>query len=578
MRILTESQENLLKDERRLLGDLQTLLARFHASDEDLATIRESLIQLDEFFLLVVVGEFNAGKSAFINALLGQPVLKEGVTPTTTQVNILRYGKQVTRQILDAHLHEVTAPVALLKDLSIVDTPGTNAIVREHEVITSRFVPRADLVLFLTSADRPFTESERAFLEKIRDWGKKVVVVINKVDILQNKADLEQIRDFVAENARALLGIAPEIFPVSARMALQAKQGEPQLWESSGFEALEAFIRETLDEEERLRLKFANPLGVGLHLTERYGDIVRARLDLLRDDFATLEDVEQQLEMYRADMERDFQFRMSDIENILYEMERRGDEYFAETLRLGRLFDLLDKERIRGEFERKVVGDVPRQVQERVNELVDWIVEADLRQWQAVTEHLAERRRQHAERIVGDVGTFQYDRERLIERVGRRSEDVVAQYDREYEAAQLAEQAQNAVAAMAALEVGAVGLGALITAIATTAAADVTGILLAGTVAALGLFVIPARRRKAQKELSEKLENLRTDLAQALRTPFEQEMRRSVQRINEAIAPYTRFVRSEREKLDEVQAELDRLREGLERLRAALQADTAEKS
>ncbi len=568
MHILTPSQEDLLKEERRLLGDLRTLLARFNAEKEDLTTLRESLAQLDEFFLLVVVGEFNAGKSAFINALLGQAVLKEGVTPTTTQVNILRYGEQVARQVLDAHLHEVTAPVALLKELSIVDTPGTNAIVREHEVITSRFVPRADLVLFLTSADRPFTESERAFLEQIRDWGKKVVVVINKVDILRSETDLKQIRDFIAENARTLLGIAPEIFPVSARLALQAKQGEPQLWEASGFEALESFIRETLDEEERLRLKFTNPLGVGLHLTKRYGDIVRARLELLRDDFATLADVEQQLEMYRADMERDFQFRMSDIENILYEMERRGNEYFSETLRLGRLFDLLDKERIRGEFERKVVGDVPRQVQERVNELVDWIVEADLRQWQAVTEHLAERRRQHAERIVGDVGTFQYDRERLIERVGRRSEDVVAQYDRQYEAAQLAEQAQNAVAAMAALEVGAVGLGALITAIATTAAADVTGILLAGTVAALGLFVIPARRRKAQKELSEKLENLRTDLAQALRTPFEQEMRRSVQRINEAIAPYTRFVRSEREKLDEVQAELERLREGLERLRA----------
>ena len=224
-----------------------------------------------------------------------------------------------------------------------------------------------------------------------------------------------------------------------------------------------------------------------------------------------------------------------------------------------------------------MVGDVPRQVQERVNELVDWMVEADLRQWQAVTEHLAERRRRHAERIVGDVGSFQYDRERLIERVGRRTEDVVAQYDRQYEAAQLAEQAQTAVAAMAALEVGAVGLGAIITAIATTAAADVTGILLAGTVAALGLFVIPARRRKAQKELAEKLGNLRADLAQALRTPFEQEMRRSVQRITEAIAPYTRFVRSEREKLDEVQTELARLQEGLERLRSALEAQTVDR-
>ncbi len=567
MRILNDTQENLLKEERQALTELQMVLSRFGATEDDLNTLKDSLLQLDEFFLLVVVGEFNAGKSAFINALLGQALLKEGVTPTTTQVHILRYGEQVSRQVSGANLLEVSAPVPLLKELSIVDTPGTNAIVREHELITSKFMPRADLVLFVTSADRPFTESERAFLEKIRDWGKKVVVVLNKVDILSGEEDLTKILDFINENARTLLGISPEVFPVSARLALKAHQGEPQLWAASRFEALEAFIHNTLDEKGRLRLKFSNPLGVARHLVKRYGAIATSRLALLADDFATLKDVDRQLEMYRRDMARDFDYRMSDVENILYEMERRGNAYFAETLRLGRIFDLLDKERVKREFERQVVEDTPAQIQTRVNEMVDWLVDADLRQWQAVTEHLAERRREHASRIVGDVGSFQYDRERLIENVVRRSERVVAQYDRAQEAAEIAEQAQSAVAAMAAMEVGAVGLGALITAIATTMAVDVTGLLLAGTVAALGLFIIPARRRKAQKELSEKLSAMRADLALALRTPFEHEMQRSVQRITDAIAPYTRFVRAEKEKLEEVQTELSHLEETLERLR-----------
>lgn len=567
MRILNDTQENLLKEERQALTELQMVLSRFGATEDDLNTLKDSLLQLDEFFLLVVVGEFNAGKSAFINALLGQALLKEGVTPTTTQVHILRYGDEISRQVSGANLLEISAPVPLLKELSIVDTPGTNAIVREHELITSKFVPRADLVLFITSADRPFTESERAFMEKIRDWGKKVLVVLNKVDILSGEEDLTKILDFINENTRTLLGISPEVFPVSARLALQARQGEPQLWAASGFEALEAFIHDTLDEKGRLRLKFSNPLGVARHLVKRYGDIAASRLVLLADDFATLEDVDRQLEMYRRDMRRDFDYRMSDVENILYEMERRGNAYFAETMRLGRIFDLLDKERVKREFERQVVEDTPAQVQTRVNEMVDWLVDADLRQWQAVTEHLAERRREHANRIVGDVGSFQYDRERLIENVVRRSERVVAQYDRAQEAAEIAEQAQSAVAAMAAMEVGAVGLGALITAIATTMAADVTGLLLASTVAALGLFIIPARRRKAQKELSEKLSAMRTDLALALRTPFEHEMQRSVGRITDAIAPYTRFVRAEKEKLEEVQTELSRLEETLDRLR-----------
>ena len=115
-------------------------------------------------------------------------------------------------------------PLDLLNDISIVDTPGTNAIIREHEVITAQFVPRSDLVLFITSADRPFTESERVFLERIRDWGKKVVVVVNKIDILQTEAELTQVADFIEENARILLGISPDIFPVSSRQAFLARK------------------------------------------------------------------------------------------------------------------------------------------------------------------------------------------------------------------------------------------------------------------------------------------------------------------------------------------------------------------
>ncbi|HEY9422434.1 MAG TPA: dynamin family protein, partial [Thermoanaerobaculia bacterium] len=184
-RILNRNQDELLAENRRLVADLQTVLARFDASADDQATLRRSAQQLDELFLLVVAGEFNAGKSAFINALLGSKVLEEGVTPTTTHVHIIKHGPTVERLPLEEALDVVTAPVELLQDINIVDTPGTNAIHREHEAITREFVPRSDMVLFVTSADRPFTESERAFLQGIRDWGKKIVVVVNKIDILE---------------------------------------------------------------------------------------------------------------------------------------------------------------------------------------------------------------------------------------------------------------------------------------------------------------------------------------------------------------------------------------------------------
>jgi hypothetical protein len=500
-------------------------------------------------------------------------VLKEGVTPTTTQINILRYGEGLERDIVSEHLHVLTAPVPLLMELSIVDTPGTNAIIREHEAITSQFVPRADLVLFITSADRPFTESERAFLQQIRDWGKKVIVVLNKVDILQGEQDLAQIRQFIDDNARKLLGISPEIFPVSARLALRAKQGEPGLWAESRFEALEAYIRTTLDEAGRLQLKFLNPLGVGAYLTERYLKVTGDRLGLLQEDFTTLEDVERQLALYREDMGRDFNFRMSDVEKILYEMEQRGQDYFDETFRLARVFDLLNKARIQQGFEQHVVADVPQRIEQKVTELIDWSVDADLRQWQAVNEHLADRRRQHKDRIVGDpgIGSFHYDRERLIEGVGREAQRVVETYNKQEESELIAEGAMNAVATAAALEVGAIGLGALVTAVATTVAADVTGLLLASVVAALGLFIIPARRRGAKAEMREKVAAMRAQLTGALGSHFERELDRSTLQIREAIAPYTRFVRAEQGKLLETQADLEAIRASLGRLKVRIQ-------
>ena len=64
-------------------------------------------------------------------------------------------------------------------------------------------MPRSDLVLFVTSADRPFTETERAFLEQIRGWGKKIVVVINKIDILESDAQVEEVRGVRRATARA---------------------------------------------------------------------------------------------------------------------------------------------------------------------------------------------------------------------------------------------------------------------------------------------------------------------------------------------------------------------------------------
>ena len=177
--MLDPARQALLDETRRLIGELTSRIENLDVPETTRKALADSRDQLAQPFLLVVVGEFNAGKSAFINALVGARVLEEGVTPTTSRVGILQHGA-----------------------LAIVDTPGTNAVLREHEALTRDFLPRADLVLFVTSADRPYTESERTFLEAIREWGKKVVLVLNKADLLRTPQELEQVIAFVREPGR----------------------------------------------------------------------------------------------------------------------------------------------------------------------------------------------------------------------------------------------------------------------------------------------------------------------------------------------------------------------------------------
>ncbi len=571
-RLLSADAERQLTDARQLLASLRDSLIRFGASAADEATLARSIRQLDEFFLLVVVGEFNAGKSAFINALIGQPVLLEGVTPTTDRIHLLAHGPSPTRHLGDDGVEMITAPVDVLRDVHIVDTPGTNAIIREHERLTSEFVPRSDLVLFVTSADRPFTETERAFLQAIRDWGKKIVIVINKVDILERENEVEEVVSFVRDNARRLLGVSPDVFPVSARLALRAKSGEPSLWAASRFEELERFLHETLDETARFQLKLANPLGVGQALAGRYASIAAERLTLLHEDLALLDASDRQIAAYREDLARGFEARMAAVENVLLEMERRGHQYFEDTLRLARVMDLLNRSRVQKEFEDRVVGNAPQEIERRVTELIDWLIEQDFREWQAITAKLTDRQQKHEARMLGapDVGTFHSDRGRLMESVGKEAQRVVDSYDQQREAALIADQARTAVAAAAAAGGAALGLGTLVTAAASTVAADVTGILLASVVAAIGFLIIPAKRRRAKSELQEKIRGLRTRLTEALRREFERAQERSAERVVAAVAPYSRFVKSEEERWKAASAQLTALRDRTAAFVAAL--------
>jgi hypothetical protein len=182
------------------------------------------------------------------------------------------------------------------------------------------------------------------------------------------------------------------------------------------------------------------------------------------------------------------------------------------------------------------------------------MVDQDLKIWKSVTDYIDRRRlTQYEEGLIGEVGgQFRYDRRALLESVARRTQEEVDRYDLDAEANELADSVRNAVATVAVAEAGAVGLGALVVAAASTIAVDVTGILAASLLAGLGLFVLPNKRRQAKRDFHAKAEELEQRLIEVMREQFEHELARSMDRVREAISPYTRFVRSQFEHLEQM--------------------------
>src|SRR5690606_29633626 len=182
-------------------------------------------------------------------------------------------------------------------------------------------------------------------------------------------------------------------------------------------------------------------------------------------------------------------------------------------------------------FERQVVGDMPERVEEEAGRIVDWIVERNLRLWQDVQGYIDRRKlERHSDELIGDIRGFEYNRQALLDSIERLARQVVDGYNREEEARKIANDVQGTFAATALAEVGAVGIGTVAVALLTGAAADVTGVLLAAALGVGGFYLIPRKRRLAKRQFSERIDQLRAQLHEALERQAHQEIGESAAR------------------------------------------------
>ena len=232
--------DELLKELHQLTFDVQ--------SKELQELISNLRTNINEPFLFVVIGEVKSGKSSFINSLLNEKICKVDAAPCTDVIQKIMYADKKSEIDLKKNYRQISLPLDILKTIAIVDTPGTNTIIRNHQEITQKFIPNSDLVFFIFLAKNPHTHSSWELLDYVsEDWRKKVLFVLHQSDLAKPeelKTNIAKLKEYAIKRDIE----NPRIFVTSS-------EWEDMNEDRSGFQEVRNFIRETVTGGKHYKLK-----------------------------------------------------------------------------------------------------------------------------------------------------------------------------------------------------------------------------------------------------------------------------------------------------------------------------------
>lgn len=278
--------------------------------DELAETVSSLRNRINEPYMFVIVGEVKAGKSSFINALLdtGKEITKVAPQPMTDTIQQIVYGEQEEVIVINPFLKKITQPIDILKEVAIVDTPGTNTIIEKHQQITEEFIPSSDLIVFVFESKNPYRQSAWDFLEYIKDdWKKKVIFVLQQKDLM-DAADLRINIDGVVNQAEKKGMSRPIVFAVSAKMEQEGNKAE------SGFGEIRNFISHNITGGKAPYLKLENILVTLNNIQHRIGVSLEVRKKQYELDTAFRHDVTESLDQHETRSKKHVDLL---VENIL---------------------------------------------------------------------------------------------------------------------------------------------------------------------------------------------------------------------------------------------------------------------
>ena len=362
-----------------LRGYLQRALwlAERCADIEATQILRTRLTNLQAAALIVIVGEVKAGKSSLINALLSEDVCEVAPGPCTAGIRELVYGGERKVVSLGQFRERIFLPKEVLREVTMVDTPGTNSIIQNHEAITENYIPQSDLVVFAFSAANPHTKSAWALLTVIRkEWHRKMVFVLQQSDRASQR-ELTINREHVIQYARERQVENPTVFTLSAKRELE---GIPE----SGFIEFRNYLQNAIACGEVWRMKMEGSYQTLRSVMTRLLSHLRLEKAAIEEERVFYQELIRKVETYEA---RAYSLKLAIVEKLsatFDNLAKQSEDEFAKGLRLGKLFKraipfLRDKDTrtwlqdLRGRFEHSARKQIEIEASDLSKDLFDWM-------------------------------------------------------------------------------------------------------------------------------------------------------------------------------------------------------------
>ncbi len=366
-----------LQDYRSSLGTLLVQISQLSAktsNNELIKNVDALKYNIDKPFMFVVMGDVKAGKSSFVNALLEVEVCATNVRICTDKIQVIYYSETEFRNEINNHLAEIGKPIEILKEISIVDTPGTNSVIENHQIITKEFIPSCDLAFFVLFAKNPFLASTWSFLDYVSSkWHKKIVLILQQADLLSS----EELLDIISEvkNLAEKKGIkAPIVFSTSAKLELEGDAN------NSGFSEVRNYIKNLITNKETYKLKLKNITNTVKEIIDGLGNDIGTLKQRLDSDRIAVNRVKNRFDYGRKQSLNEVELtgnRVADRYSIIsqqIEEEFRKELSFVSVVK--RTLTLSLKQRLEYFSERcrsKLQSEIEEIAQERASHILDGI-------------------------------------------------------------------------------------------------------------------------------------------------------------------------------------------------------------